>query len=186
MIKRKIQQWEKLSSKIIYKGQYAILREDKVIRPDGKEHAYAFLQVPRTVGIVPVNNNYEIFLCKQFRYIFQKESWEIPRGFVDDKETYEEAAGKELEEEAGVITKNLISMGSLRLSGGMMDEEAHIFLAMDVVPSSRRSQENAWEIHRVKRFSMEEVSTMISLNEIDDGLTVGAIFKTKELLKKRL
>lgn len=93
--------WKTLSSRVVYKNSVITVKEDKVIFPNGNVGVYAFTSVPRTVGIVPIDKNLCIYLCKQYRYIFKDESWEIPRGIVEKNETSRKAAERERERVIG-------------------------------------------------------------------------------------
>lgn len=84
-----------LSSRIVYKNSVITVYEDKVVWPDGTTGIYAFSSVPRTVGIVPIDKNFSIYLCRQYRHIFKDYSWEIPRGMVEKNETTIQAAERE-------------------------------------------------------------------------------------------
>jgi len=173
--------WKTLSSITQYKNQYITLVEDKVIKPDGKEGIYGYVKVRPTLGIVPVDKNNNIYLCRQFRYIFKDESWEIPRGFLDDKETVEKAVRRELNEEAGLVSSTLTFIGSLRLSIGVIDEQCKIYLAQDLSQDKNfKLQKN--EIEEVKCFPFNEVLAMIKEGKILDGLTVGTVLMAKEKL----
>jgi len=173
--------WKTLSSNIKYKNQYITVIEDKVIKPGGKKGIYGYVKVRQTIGIVPVDNNNNIYLCKQFRYIFKEESWEIPRGFIGDGEMPDEAALRELEEEAGLTSNKLTLIGSLRLSIGLINEQCKIYIAQNLSQSNKFiNQED--EIKEVKIFTLRRIQIMIKEGKILDGLTVGAILMAKEKL----
>lgn len=174
--------WKKLASRSIYSNPYIEVVEDKVIKPDGSEGIYGFVKTRKTLGIVPLDEDNNIYLCRQFRYIFQEESWEIPRGFIDDKETGEEAARRELAEEAGLTTGKLSQIGLLRLSIGLLDEECKVFVAQKL-SGINNFQIQKTEINEVRKFPLEEAISRIKNQEIIDGLTVGAIFLAKQRLK---
>jgi 8-oxo-dGTP pyrophosphatase MutT (NUDIX family) len=173
--------WKKLSSKVVYRNRFITVREDNVIKPDGSKGIYGYVEIPRTFGIVPIDNKLNIYLCKQFRYIFQDYSWEIPRGFVDKGEGVLQAAERELKEEAGLKAKKLIKLGSLRLSIGILNEEADVFLAENVLPI-KDGEIDKDEIKEVKKFPFSVVLGWIKKSKIVDGLTVGAILKVKQYL----
>lgn len=167
--------WKTLSTKVIYKNPWIEVREDQVIDPKGTKTIYDYIHIPRTVGVVPLDGDQNIFLCKQYRYLFKDYSWEIPRGFVDKEETPLQAAKRELREEAGLVAKRLIKLGTLRLSVGTVDEEATIFLAqINIIPKNLSHED---EISEVKRFTIKKVLEMINNSHLIDGLTVGAILK---------
>lgn len=72
-------------------------------------------------------------------------------------------------------------VGSLKLSAGILNENCHIYLARNVTLLTVRRDEEK-EIKKVKKFSLKKVLEMVEDNEIDDGLTVGAILKVNQLL----
>ncbi len=165
---------------MVYKNDYITVFEDQVIKPDGNKGIYGYVHTRPTLGIV-ANDKGHIYLCRQERYLFEGDSWEIPRGFVDDGESPEDAAHRELKEEAGLEAISLELIGSLRLSIGLMDEEAKVFLAQALRFTGSQDQEK--EISEVKAFPLTEVLEMIGNGKIKDGLTVGAILLAKQKLK---
>src|SRR3989338_10628558 len=177
--------WKTLSSKVVYKNDFITVTEDKVIRPDGKKGIYGFVKIPRTIGIVALDNEKNIYLCRQYRYIFQDESWEIPRGFVDKNESPLKAAERELGEEAGLTAKKLTFISSLRLSIGIMDEECKVYLAQELSKIKDFSVQKE-EIEKVRKISFQEVLSMIKKGIIVDGLTVGAVLMLKEYLNGKI
>ena len=174
--------WKTLSSRIVYQGRLITVREDQVIKPNNEKGIYSFVSIPPTVGIVPLDEELNMYLCKQFRYIFREASWEIPRGFVQNRETALQAAKRELGEEAKVGSRKIRLIGSLKLSAGVLNEEANIFLAENVFPRRLKGVDDK-EIAEIKRFPFKEVVELIKENIISDGLTVGAILKVKEILR---
>lgn len=167
--------WQTLSSRVVYKNPYIELVEEKVIKPNGKKGIYGFVKARKTVGIVAVDDNMNFYLCKQFRYIFKDQTLEIPRGFVENGETPTRAAIRELKEEANLSAKKLERIGSLRLSAGLLDEEAEVFLAKNVRPTMDTFTDTEREIKEVLKFTLKEMLSMINKGEIKDGLTVGSI-----------
>ncbi len=169
--------WSTLSSRKVYSNQFIEVVEDQVTKPDGSKGIYGFVKVPGTVGVVAIDDKSNILLCKQYRYIFREDSWEIPRGFVERNESSLEAARRELAEEAGVKCKTIRLLGSLRLSIGLIDEEAKIYIARGLTSVLSKDE----EISDVKSVSLENVLKMIKSQEITDGLTVSAILLAKEV-----
>ncbi|MGD8744114.1 MAG: NUDIX domain-containing protein [Candidatus Woesebacteria bacterium] len=97
--------WKKVNSKLIYQNKWIKLLEDRVVRPDGKEGIYAYMEKP--VGVFSVVYDQEdgsIYLIKQHRYPIDKTILEIPGG-VAESDDYEKEAKKELEEETGITAE---------------------------------------------------------------------------------
>lgn len=173
--------YKRLSSKVVYKGPFITVYEDTVSKPNNSKGIYSYIVVPQTVGIVPLDKENNIYLCRQYRYIFESDSWEIPRGFANKGESSVSAAQRELREEAGLMAQELTMIGSLKLSAGILNENCHIYLARKVtLLAARRDEEK--EIKKVEIFSFKKVLEMVEDNKIDDGLTVGAILKVNQLL----
>jgi rSAM/selenodomain-associated transferase 1 len=78
----------------------AILR-DRLRREDGRETGYSYLAIPRAVFVVPVTNEGELLLVRQYRHPVRDWTLEVPAGSVHDGETPLAAARRELAEETG-------------------------------------------------------------------------------------
>ena len=72
--------------------------------------AYCFIFRPKSLGvkIIVENNNGKILMTK-ISYAHKK--WVFPGGGVEKGESFGEAAKRELEEEVGIKTENLIEIG---------------------------------------------------------------------------
>lgn len=175
-------QWKTISSSVKYKSPYITVIEDEVIKPDGSEGKYSYVKTLQTLSIVPLDKKNNLYLCRQYRYIFKDYSLEIPRGFVDKGETIEQAARRELKEEAGVIADKVEQIGELRLSIGLIDEHAKVYLAQDL-KEVKVFTPQANEISKVNKYPLEKVVQMIKEGEIKDGLTVGAVLLAKAYLR---
>lgn len=137
--------------------------------------------MPRTVCVVAIDKQNNVYLCKQYRHIFDEDSLEIPRGLVDSGETTKDAAIRELKEETGIEVNDLEYIGSIRTSVGFLDEEAQIFLARHVTPKNNFKDETN-EIDKVFKLPLDKVLSLIKENKIIDGLTVSAILKVNQLV----
>ena len=62
---------------------------------------YFIVDKGRRVGVI-LRRNDEILLVRQYRYLIDDMSWELPGGGINEDETPEEAAVRECREEAGV------------------------------------------------------------------------------------
>src|SRR5687767_2599225 len=85
---------------------------------------------PGSVAIVPIISD-KVLMVKQFRIAAGKDMLEIPAGRIDKGETPEQAARRELEEEIG-FRGDLISGPVYYSSVGFLDEQVHVFLAVNL------------------------------------------------------
>jgi ADP-ribose pyrophosphatase len=86
------------------------------------------------VAIIPITDEDNIVLLKQYREPFEKEVIEIPAGLVGDegKETALEAAKRELFEETGYEAGSLEEIGTFCVSPGLCTEALTYVLATDL------------------------------------------------------
>ncbi|MCB0338105.1 MAG: hypothetical protein KDD53_00810, partial [Bdellovibrionales bacterium] len=60
--------WKKLSDKIVYSNDWISVREDQVIRPDGKPGIYGVVSSRVATGVVALTDQNDIHLIGQYRY----------------------------------------------------------------------------------------------------------------------
>src|SRR5580693_1650129 len=95
--------WKTIGSREVYANPWIRVREDQVIRPDGKPGIYGVVEFRSyAIGVVPVTPEGETFLVGQWRYPLSLYSWEIPEGGGAFDRPMLESAKKELREETGI------------------------------------------------------------------------------------
>src|SRR6266542_5695800 len=125
--------WKTLAARVVYENAWVRLREDAVVRPDGREGVYSVLELRPSVGVVTINDDHEVLLVGQWRYPLGRYSWEIPRGGSHSGETDPLAvAQRELREETGVEAKAWRRLGAVDVNNGITDDVEHLFLATEV------------------------------------------------------
>src|SRR5438552_16299583 len=125
--------WKTLASRVVYQNAWVRLREDAVVRPDGKPGIYGVVELRPSVGVVAINSDREIVLVGQWRYPPGRYSWEIPRGgsAVGERDLLA-VAQRELGEETGVEAGTWQRLGAVDLNNGVTNDVEHLFLATEV------------------------------------------------------
>lgn len=84
------------------------------------------------VAVVPVTDNKEVLLTRQFRPPVNGYVIEFPAGLNDRGDTLEEAAKRELLEETGYAAREMIFLTEGPMSSGASGEILTVFLAKDI------------------------------------------------------
>ena len=95
---------------------------------DGAEPYYCITQAPY-VSILAQAPDGRIPLVRQFRPCVEEYTWEFPGGTLDVGETAEEAARRELLEEAGLKVVEIKYLGNFYPDTGRLQIDSHAFYA---------------------------------------------------------
>ncbi|MDB5100975.1 MAG: pyrophosphohydrolase related protein [Cyanobacteria bacterium RYN_339] len=173
--------WKCESSRPVYDNPWISIREDHVVRPDGKQGIYGVVSFKnRAIGVVPVSASGDTFLVGQFRYTLDQYSWEIPEGGGPMHESPLEAAQRELVEETGITAATWTYLGELHLSNSVTDEVGCVFLAEDL--SYGAAAPEGTERLEVRRVSLAKAYEMAMTGEISDGLAVIGLARAQHFL----
>jgi ADP-ribose pyrophosphatase len=158
---------------------------DRLEQPDGRQVVDYLSVIPKTlcedgvsgVAVLPECDG-KLGLVHVYRHPLGVAAWEIPRGFVDPKESAASAALRELREEMGMETAatNLVDLGTLAPEPGMIAARIRMYWARQcVLVSSTDAKELG---HGALRFfTPDEIADLIAGNEIQDPCTLVAFFR---------
>ncbi|MDZ4835075.1 MAG: NUDIX hydrolase [Candidatus Melainabacteria bacterium] len=166
--------WKTVNQQVVYDNDWIRVREDNVIRPDGKPGIYGIVQYKnKAIGILPIDEDGNVYLVGQYRYPLEQYSWEIPEGGCPEGEEPLEAARRELLEETGLTAANWQLLGTAHLSNSVSNEEAFFYLATGLKQGI--AQPDGTEELEHKRVHFTEALQMVAKGGITDALSVLAI-----------
>jgi 8-oxo-dGTP pyrophosphatase MutT (NUDIX family) len=167
--------WTTLSSRVVYDNPWIRVRQDEVVRPDGKPGIYGVVHYKNiAIGVLPVDNDGFVHLVGQYRYVMNSYSWEIPEGGCPEGEDPLSAARRELAEETGLTARDWRLLGEADLSNSVSDERAIYFLATDLTHGEAEPEGS--EVLQQKRVSLDEALSMIESKAITDALSIIALY----------
>lgn len=162
----------------IYKDNWMKFYQDEVEFPNGEKGTYAWVDRKSGVGIVVITKDKKILLHKEFRYPIQDYSWEIQGGGIDEGETVEQAAVRELEEETGIKLNELElkKLGEFYPLHSLSTEKGYLFMAIiEKTDFHKRNMEVSEVITDQEFFTFDEVYKMIDEGKINDSGTGHAV-----------
>lgn len=165
---------KRLARTIIYENPWVNLYVDKVMFPDGRlieKHHYLHFE-SESVGVVIENDNDEILLIQSYRYTTNSIEWEIPAGVIEKGETPEEAAKREVLEEAGYKVTEPKLIYTYNPSNGMSDAIVNLARCKAI---SFIEEFDKNEVKERKWVKISEIKKMIKENKINCGLTLTGI-----------
>ena len=173
------QQPQLVKQESIYEGKIIKVRVDTLMLPDGQKITREIVEHNGAVVIVPLDEHENVLLVRQYRYPAGESLLEAPAGTLEDSESPDDCAQRELQEEIGYASMNLRALGGFWASPGFCTEFIYPYLARDLVESKLKGDDD--EDIRVERIPSSRVPQLIRLGEIRDAKTIAALLMTRYL-----
>jgi len=151
------------------------VRVDKCETSNGKIIEPLVLEYGTWVTTVALTQHQEVLLIKQYRHGAQKIIWELPGGAVDEGEEPIYAAKRELLEETGYTSDNIIEVGRVSPNPASHTNLMYAFIALDAQKVGDQSLDEIEEIE-VYPIPLDEVILMVKNGEILQSLHVSTLF----------
>jgi len=153
------------------------LRTDRAISPrTGKEHSFFILESTSWVNIIPLTSDGKVVMVRQYRHGAGEVTLEIPGGLVEEGDTPETAAMRELVEETGYTARKVISLGYVQPNPAIQNNRCYSFLARDVRLTREQSQDEKEDIEVVLK-PLSEIPEAIRNGEITHALVLAAFYR---------
>ena len=169
----------RLKRTLVQKGHILDYYYDTMEMPDGKQAEWDLLDHKGAAAVVPVLDNGQIVLVRQFRNAVDRETLEIPAGSLNYRgEPTKEAASRELSEETGFSSDNIEFLLKFVPAIAYSTEVIDIYVARNLIPGKQHLDED--EYVEYEAFEIDDLITRILKGEIVDSKTVAAILAYKE------
>lgn len=173
---------KKLEEKQVFHGFVFDVYQGKVQLPDGREAGRDRIGHSGGAGILPLDEEGNIYLVRQYRYGVDRVLLEIPAGKLEPGEDPMKTAARELTEEVGFLPGQILDLGELVLSPAYLGEITYIFLGRQLTPL--KNELDADEFLEVVKMPFREAYDMVLRGEIADVKTQVALLKTAVILEK--
>lgn len=151
---------------------------------NGEERDYERLLGNRTaVIVVPILDGDKVVLVREYGAGLERYELALPKGKVDDGESFEQAANRELQEEAGFAAQRLTLLKCMSQSPSYMQHTTQIVLAEGLTPSSLEGDEP--EPMEVEIISLDTIAELVLREDVTEARTIAALYLAKEYLLRR-
>ena len=173
-----------LSSELVYTGDYLKVYRDTVSLPNGASSYREYLKHPGAVMIIPVYDNGDVLVERQYRYPMRQVFVEFPAGKKDAGEAPLETAQRELLEETGYTAQNYTHITDIHNALAYCDEVIHFYIAEDLHDSGQQKLDDN-EFVQVMRVPLVELMNWIRQGWVPDVKTQLGAFWLQDYLSKK-
>ncbi|MBQ3427510.1 MAG: NUDIX hydrolase [Clostridia bacterium] len=172
--------YDVVSSKTIKASRFEIV-EDK-LKIDGRDAKYSFVKIRPGICVI-VETPDGFVLLKEYRYPIKSWTYEFTAGCIDEGESPEEAARREIQEETGYIADEIICLGDFYPSFGPTDEKITLFCANCNERTETKKEYTEFITHEL--VSGERIEELIMSGEFKHGAGLAAWLKYR-LYRQRM
>lgn len=168
--------WTIKSSAEKYKSDFFTVIEDAVVKPDKTDGKYATVQLKPGVCVLPIDDENNVYLTKQFRYALGGESLEVVAGGIE-KDDAPASAKLELRQELGIEAGELIDFGKMETDTSIVHCPAQFFIAKKL--KFFKPEREGVEVMETVKMSFDEAVEKVLSGEIKHALSCALILKAK-------
>jgi ADP-ribose pyrophosphatase len=171
------QPWRVQSSEVIADCRIFKVRKDMTIDPrTGQSHEMFVLEYPDWVNVIPLTPDEEVVLVEQWRHGTRSVHLETPGGLMNDDETPEQCARRELLEETGYEAGSILRLGTVHPNPAVQANLQHYILAENCRKVAEPKLDHTEDI-AVKLVSLADIAGMIEAGEITHGMVIGGLYR---------
>lgn len=171
-----IKKWTILSSEYLFRDTWFTVRKDTCKTAEGKIiNPYYVYEFPTWVTVVPITEEGQVVMVKQYRHAIGEIVLEVPGGCVDETDiNIEDAARRELLEETGYAFHSFDYLGKISPNPSTNTNWMHMFLARGGRKVQELQLDHNEEIE-VELVSLDTLKRLLRENQIVQSLHANTI-----------
>jgi ADP-ribose pyrophosphatase len=165
----------------VYSGVLLQVRRDTVRLPNGRAAVREYIRHPGAAVIVPLFDDEQVLLERQFRYPHGRVMVELPAGKLDPGEPHLETAQRELREETGYEARDWTRLGVIHPSVAYTDEAIEIYLARGLAQRGAKLDDD--EFLETFLLPFGEALEWVRTGRISDAKSVAGLLWVRAFLR---
>ncbi len=168
----------RVRSESVYEGHFLKVRRDEIRLPNGKTAWREHVVHPGAVMIVPITDDGQLIIERQFRYPLDRVLLEFPAGKLDPDETTLHCAQRELREETGFRAREWAYAGRMHNAPAYSTEFIEIWFARGLVAGPQELDDGEFvEVQAVAEAALFELAAS---GELTDAKTMVGLLKLQQ------
>lgn len=139
-----------------------------------------YIQTRNGVMCVPINAQSEVIFIEEYAPAVGERILSLPAGGIDQGESAESAANREMQEEIGYKATHLNLLGVLRPWTKYLAATIHIFVARELAPSKLEGDEA--EIITMFHYPLDDFESLIQQGRLVDSTTIAALYMARSFM----
>jgi ADP-ribose pyrophosphatase len=174
--------WQICSTEDVYRDPWIHVRCDQVVRPDGRDGTYSVVSIKPGVCVIAVDDLNRVHLTEEFHYGVARVTWEGVSGGIEDGESPEATAARELREELGITARQWDDLGMVDPFTASVVSPTQLFLARRL--SWVEPDREGTELIKPYVLPFDEAIAAVMASQITHAPTCVALMKAAYLLQR--
>ena len=176
--------WTIDSSEYIINDRFLKLRRDSCTTPQGgKVGTYYVLELKDWVNCIAIDEDDNVMMLRHYRHGVQKYIMEFIGGGMEEGESPEEAAKREVEEETGYMGGSIFHVGTSYPNPANHTNQVHTYLAVGGKISQDQNLEAGETIHVEKIPFKTVIEEMSKPDSVYPAIYLAALFHTMNFIR---
>ena len=180
-MKKKNGDWTIKDTKKMFENDFFKVFQDDVVEPDGKDGKYATIKFPPGVSVLPIDDEGNVYITKQFRYALGRDNVEAVAGAIEGEGRLQ-AAKRETREELGIEAEDWKYLGKIECDTAITNSLCHLYIARKL--KFKKANSESSEKIKMLKMKFETALEKVLDGEITHPQTCIMILKAVKLLSE--
>jgi ADP-ribose pyrophosphatase len=171
-----IEPWKCIRSKVTESFRIFSIRTDTTLSPrTGKEHDFYIVESADWVNIIPITEDHQVVMVRQYRHGSREVTLEIPGGLMDPGDSPEKAASRELLEETGYQSEDWGKIANVNPNPAIFSNRCYTFWARNVKKTGDPKADQTEDLE-VVLVPLSKIPELIREGTIDHAIVIAAFY----------